>query len=331
MSDVHPGSQASADTARQALIALRAEVAKAVVGQDAAVTGLVIALLCRGHVLLEGVPGVAKTLLVRAVAAALDAGHQAGPVHPRPDARRRHRLAGLRRAHRRVRVPARARSSPTCCSPTRSTARRRRPRRRCWRRWRSGRSRVDGGRRAAAGPVPRGRHPEPDRVRGHLPAARGAARPVPAQADRAAARAGTRSSACCAARRRLRPARPAPRPACARSPAPPTSPPPGRRSQRSQRRRAVLGVHRRPVPGHPDAPRRWSSGASPRGATALLARGEGVGLAVRPRLRHPRRREGAGPADAAAPGAAAPRGRAGGRRPPTRCSTRVLATVPVPR
>ena len=39
--------------------------AKAVVGQDAAVTGLVIALLCQGHVLLEGVPGVAKTLLVR--------------------------------------------------------------------------------------------------------------------------------------------------------------------------------------------------------------------------------------------------------------------------
>ena len=59
------------DQARQALIALRAEVGKAVIGQDAAVTGLVIALLCRGHVLLEGVPGVAKTLLVRAVAATL--------------------------------------------------------------------------------------------------------------------------------------------------------------------------------------------------------------------------------------------------------------------
>ena len=55
-----------------ALQAVRAEVAKAVVGQDAAVTGLVIALLCRGHVLLEGVPGVAKTLLVRALSAALD-------------------------------------------------------------------------------------------------------------------------------------------------------------------------------------------------------------------------------------------------------------------
>jgi MoxR-like ATPase len=58
--------------ARDGLIRLRAEVGKAVVGQDAAVTGLLIGLLCRGHVLIEGVPGVAKTLLVRALAAALD-------------------------------------------------------------------------------------------------------------------------------------------------------------------------------------------------------------------------------------------------------------------
>ena len=61
----------TAEAAREALVALRTEVAKAVVGQDAAVTGLVIALLCKGHVLLEGVPGVAKTLLVRTLAAAL--------------------------------------------------------------------------------------------------------------------------------------------------------------------------------------------------------------------------------------------------------------------
>jgi len=57
--------------ARDALARIRTEVGKAVVGQDAAVTGLVIALLCRGHVLLEGVPGVAKTLLVRALAGSL--------------------------------------------------------------------------------------------------------------------------------------------------------------------------------------------------------------------------------------------------------------------
>jgi len=71
-----PGAGASAAgmsdaDARTALLAVRTEVAKAVVGQDSAVTGLVIALLSGGHVLLEGVPGVAKTLLVRSLAAAL--------------------------------------------------------------------------------------------------------------------------------------------------------------------------------------------------------------------------------------------------------------------
>ena len=56
---------------RGALEAVRTEVGKAIVGQDPVLTGLVICLLCRGHVLLEGVPGVAKTLLVRSLAAAL--------------------------------------------------------------------------------------------------------------------------------------------------------------------------------------------------------------------------------------------------------------------
>jgi MoxR-like ATPase len=56
---------------RTALSAVRAEVAKAVVGQDPVVTGLLIALICQGHVLLEGVPGVAKTLLVRSLAGTL--------------------------------------------------------------------------------------------------------------------------------------------------------------------------------------------------------------------------------------------------------------------
>ncbi|MDN4474904.1 MoxR family ATPase [Demequina sp. SYSU T00192] len=67
-----PASSTATADARDALGRLRTEVGKAVVGQDQIVTGLVIALLCRGHVLLEGVPGVAKTLLVRALAASLD-------------------------------------------------------------------------------------------------------------------------------------------------------------------------------------------------------------------------------------------------------------------
>lgn len=66
-----PEPPAPSQELRSALAAVRTEVGKAVVGQDAAVTSLLIALLCQGHVLLEGVPGVAKTLLVRTLAAAL--------------------------------------------------------------------------------------------------------------------------------------------------------------------------------------------------------------------------------------------------------------------
>jgi len=64
-------AEASTDSLRRALAQVRTEVGKAVVGQDGAVTGLIIALLSRGHVLLEGVPGVAKTLLVRSLSHAL--------------------------------------------------------------------------------------------------------------------------------------------------------------------------------------------------------------------------------------------------------------------
>jgi MoxR-like ATPase len=47
-------------------------VARAVVGQEEAVRALVVAALVRGHVILEGVPGVAKTLLAKSFARALD-------------------------------------------------------------------------------------------------------------------------------------------------------------------------------------------------------------------------------------------------------------------
>ncbi|WP_127792936.1 MoxR family ATPase [Agromyces sp. LHK192] len=67
MTDQHPND----DELRGALDRVRTEVGKAVVGQDGAVTGLIIALLANGHVLLEGVPGVAKTLLVRTLSRTL--------------------------------------------------------------------------------------------------------------------------------------------------------------------------------------------------------------------------------------------------------------------
>ena len=55
-----------------AVLAVRAEVAKVVVGQEGVLTGAIAALLVHGHVLLEGVPGVAKTLLAKSLAAAFD-------------------------------------------------------------------------------------------------------------------------------------------------------------------------------------------------------------------------------------------------------------------
>jgi MoxR-like ATPase len=51
--------------------ALRREIAKVIVGQDAIVEGVITALVAGGHVLLEGVPGLGKTLLVRTLADAL--------------------------------------------------------------------------------------------------------------------------------------------------------------------------------------------------------------------------------------------------------------------
>lgn len=68
-----PSSPApSTSDPRAALVAVRQQVATVVVGQDHVVSGLMTALLANGHVLLEGVPGTAKTLMVKVLAAALD-------------------------------------------------------------------------------------------------------------------------------------------------------------------------------------------------------------------------------------------------------------------
>ncbi len=64
-------ARAAIESAVTRLGELERAVGEVIVGQERLVEGILVGLLCRGHVLLEGVPGLAKTLAVRTVAAAL--------------------------------------------------------------------------------------------------------------------------------------------------------------------------------------------------------------------------------------------------------------------
>ena len=161
--------------------AVAAEVAKVVVGQHETVATLLAASALGGHVLLEGPPGVAKTLLANAVARALGVEFRRVQFTPDmlpSDLTGNVTLRGgeltFRRGpgvHQRA---ARRRDQPHAAEDPGRAA--------------GGDAGAPGLRRgaaaAAARSVPRRRHAEPDRVRGHLPAARGAARPLPGQARR---------------------------------------------------------------------------------------------------------------------------------------------------
>ncbi|MEA3373597.1 MAG: MoxR family ATPase [Campylobacterota bacterium] len=56
------------------IIAIKAEVAKVVVGHEKMIDGLLIGLLCEGHILIEGIPGLAKTTTVKALSESLGLG-----------------------------------------------------------------------------------------------------------------------------------------------------------------------------------------------------------------------------------------------------------------
>src|SRR5258708_34449707 len=68
---INVGSQATLQLAVDRLNTVRREIAKVIVGQDDVVEGVLICLMAAGHVLLEGVPGLGKTTLLRTLARTL--------------------------------------------------------------------------------------------------------------------------------------------------------------------------------------------------------------------------------------------------------------------
>ena len=179
----------------------------------------------------------------------------------------------------------------------------------------------------AARSVRRGRHPEPGRVRGHLPPARGPARPVPVQADRPLplGRAGAAGA---------RPARSGPRPArpgCRRAAGGGVVRRPDRRPARSRPcgSRTRCWPTSSPWPGPPGV-----ALAHPRGLAARrhrpVARRQGLGVARRARLRHARRGEGRRQARVAPPHLLRPELELEGTTADGVLDG-ILATVPAPR
>jgi hypothetical protein len=124
--------EAFADRAR----AIEAEVGRVIVGQRDLVRQALTCLLANGHALLEGVPGLGKTLLVRTIADVIDCSFNR--IQFTPDLM----PADITGTNILIEDGGSSGSSPGRCSPTwswptRSIARRPRPSRACWRRCRS--------------------------------------------------------------------------------------------------------------------------------------------------------------------------------------------------
>ena len=76
----------AADALAQKYQELKQEISKVIVGQEEVVEKLLIALFCRGHVLLVGVPGLAKTLLISTIARVFDLSFSRIQFYSRPHA-----------------------------------------------------------------------------------------------------------------------------------------------------------------------------------------------------------------------------------------------------
>ena len=98
---------------------LRGALRTRIIGQEALVDRLLIALLADGHLLVEGAPGLAKTTAVKALAARIEGDFHRVQFTPDLLPARSDRHRGLPPGDRELRVPARPAVSTTCCSPTR--------------------------------------------------------------------------------------------------------------------------------------------------------------------------------------------------------------------
>ena len=163
----------------------RAELGKAIVGQQRVIREILIAFVAGGHCLLRGVPGLAKTLLIKTLADAVDLKFnriQFTPDLMPSDIVGAEVIEEDRATGKRVDpLHPRARSSRTSSSPTRSTARRRKTQAALLEAMQEYQVTVGGVRYRARAAVVRARDAEPDRAGRHLSAARGAARSLHVQ------------------------------------------------------------------------------------------------------------------------------------------------------
>ena len=78
--------------------AVQSEISRVIVGQKYLIDRLLIGLLANGHVLLEGVPGLAKTLAVKTLASCIGYEFSSSPIHTGPVAGGHHRDDDLQSA-----------------------------------------------------------------------------------------------------------------------------------------------------------------------------------------------------------------------------------------
>ena len=177
---------------------MRAAIGRVIFGQDEVVDQTLITLLSGGHALLVGVPGLGKSRLVETLGIVL--GLATKRVQFTPDLMPADIIGSEVLDEAEGRRSFRFVPGPVFCqllmadeinraSPRTQSA--------LLQAMQEQRVAVAGCRASAAAPVPRAGDAEPDRAGGHLPAARSAARPVPAGRSISAIRSWTRNGPCC--------------------------------------------------------------------------------------------------------------------------------------